>query len=117
MSSHCITQKWQTHSCAILSLEDEQWRTVGNSVRLQLNAAAGLKILNLWQKVCGGDVSQAQLEGAVLPSQNVIHFIFPFRLEEDVDEDGHHCQEAGYRHRAHHQPCKRCVCKEKHKGK
>lgn len=44
------------------------------------------------------------LESAVLPSQKIIHFLFPFGFEEDAEEDGHHGQEAGAGHHGHQQP-------------
>lgn len=56
------------------------------------------------------------LEGAVLPGQDVIHLVFPFRFEEDVEEDGNHSQEAGHGHRSYHQPCECGVCGEMDRG-
>lgn len=44
------------------------------------------------------------LESAVLPSQKIIHFLFPFGFEEGAEEDGHHGQEAGAGHQGHQQP-------------
>lgn len=64
----------------------------------------------------GGVCTPAELEGAVLPSQNVIHFVFPFRFEEHIEEDRNHHQEAGRSHRTYYQPCKSGVCKERNKG-
>lgn len=46
------------------------------------------------------------LESAVLSSQKIIHFLFPFRFEEDAEEHRHHGQEAGAGYHGHHQPCK-----------
>lgn len=55
----------------------------------------------------------AELEGAVLASKNVIHFLFPFRFEEDIEEDRNHCQEEGHPHHSHHQPSKGGICEER----
>ncbi len=65
----------------------------------------------------GGVFTPAELEGAVLPSQKVIHFLFPFRFEEDIEEDRNHCQEAGHGHRSYHQPCKCGVCEQRDRGR
>lgn len=46
------------------------------------------------------------LESAVLSSQKIIHFPFPFIFEEDTEEHWEHGQEAGARHHGHHQPRK-----------
>lgn len=53
-------------------------------------------------------------KGAVLPGQRVIQLLLPFRLEENVEEDRNHCQEAGDGRCSHHQPSKCSVCKDGH---
>lgn len=63
-----------------------------------------------------GACTQAELESAVLTSQNVVHFRFPSRFAEDVEEDRNHSQEAGYGHRTYHQPCECGVCGERDRG-
>lgn len=68
---------------------------------------------SLWRRVC----APAELEGAVLSSQKVIHFLFPSRFAEDIEEDRNHGQEAGCGHHSYHQPCKCGVCKERDRGK
>lgn len=60
-----------------------------------------------------GVYSLEDLEGAILPSKKVIHFPFPFRFEEDIEEDRDYSQEAGHRHHSYHQPCKCGVCEER----
>lgn len=64
-----------------------------------------------------GVCTPAQLEGAALSSQEVIHLLFPFRFEEEIEEDGNHSQEAGHRHHSYHQPCKCGICQERGGGK
>ena len=58
-----------------------------------------------------------ELEGAVLSSQKVIQFPFPFGFEEDVKENRNHTEEAGHSHCSDHQPCECGVCKEGDEGK
>lgn len=60
--------------------------------------------------------TQAELECAVLTSQNVVHFLFPSRFAEDVEEDRDHGQEAGRGHCTDHQPCECGVCEERDGG-
>lgn len=57
-----------------------------------------------------------KLEDAVLPGQNIIHFLFPFRFEENIEEDRNHCQEAGRGHCGYNQPRKCRVCEETSEG-
>lgn len=58
-----------------------------------------------------------RLECAALTSQDVIHLSFPFRLEEDVEEDGSNQQKAGRSHPCHNQPCEGGVCQGRVGGK
>lgn len=52
-------------------------------------------------------------EDAALSGQDVIHFSFLFRFEEDIEEDGNRGEEAGGSHQRYNQPCKGGVCEKR----
>ncbi len=59
----------------------------------------------------------AERDGAALASQKVVHFLFPFRFKEDIEEDTNHSQEAGCGYHSNYQPCECRICEQRDTGR